>query len=386
MCASCCRRRFVRPQQRPPHSAAVLRTLVLSDLHLGARTRVDRLREPEIRATLLDAVREADTVVLLGDVLELRQGPVREALSEAGPVLAEIGQALGSGGEVVIVPGNHDHHLLDSWFQRSAREHEPPSLGTEHRLEWSAGGPLATLAAALAPVRMRASYPGVWLRGDLYATHGHYLDRHTTVPVLERIAAGAMARIVGEPEDTNWRAEDYEAILAPIYAWIHAIAQRSPRGLGSSSHGVSAQAWRRIRTAQRGRRLRGAGTAGTFAAGIRALNRTSLGPLRSDLSSSELRRAGLQAFGEVLGRLEIDADHVIFGHTHRAGPLPDDDQLDWVTAKGTRIMNVGSWIVEPLGSAAPAGSPYRPGFCAFVEDDGPPTLHNLLDGLRPSQA
>ena len=70
----------------------------------------------------------------------------------------------------------------------------------------------------------------MWLRDDVYAIHGHYGDRHTTVPMFERLGAGAMARIVRDSADGLARAEDYEAVLAPIYAWIHAIAQnRTPR-------------------------------------------------------------------------------------------------------------------------------------------------------------
>ena len=30
------------------------------------------------------------------------------------------------------------------------------------------------------------AYPGVWLRPDVYATHGHYVDLHITVPSFER--------------------------------------------------------------------------------------------------------------------------------------------------------------------------------------------------------
>ena len=48
----------------------------------------------------------------------------------------------------------------------------------------------------LAPRTVRVAYPGVWLRDDVYATHGHYIDRHITVPMLERLAAGAMRRVV----------------------------------------------------------------------------------------------------------------------------------------------------------------------------------------------
>jgi hypothetical protein len=323
---------------------------------------------------------------LLGDIVELRQAPVHEALAQALPVFAQLGEALGPEGEVVIVPGNHDHHLLSGWFERATRENDPPALGLEREIDWSPGETLSELAQALAPARVRASYPGVWLREGLYATHGHYLDRHTTVPMLERLGAGAMARIVGEPASSHWRAEDYEKILAPIYAWIHAMAQRSDRGVSSSSHGVSTQAWRTIRSAQRGRRLRGAATAAAFGGVIGALGRTSLGPLRSDLSSGELRRAALRAFSEVVARLGIDAEHVIFGHTHRAGPLAGDEHGEWIAPGGARIMNTGCWVVEPVASGPGHVSPYQPGFCAIVDGEKPPSLHNLMHGARPTQA
>ena len=59
--------------------------------------------------------------------------------------------------------------------------------------------------------------------------------------------------------------------------------------------------------------------AGAFPLGIGALNRVGVGPVRADLSGTELRRAGLRAMRAVLAALRIDARHVIFGHTHRAG-------------------------------------------------------------------
>jgi hypothetical protein len=116
---------------------------------------------------------------------------------------------------------------------------------------------------------------------------------------------------------------------------------------------------------------------GTF---VFALNRAGIGPLGPDISGSELRRAGLLAMGQVLGRLGISARHVISGHTHRAGPLPGDDCSEWVAATGARMLNTGSWVYEPgfLG-AEPERSPYRPGFAAVLEDDRAPELVNLLD-------
>src|SRR5690242_3709456 len=146
-------------------------------------------------------------------------------MSAAEPVLREIGAVLGPGSEAVIVPGNHDHHLAAGWLARRARDAEPAPLGLESAVDWESGETLGTVASWLEPARVRAAYPGVWLRDDVYAIHGHYADRHTTVPMFERLGAGVMARLARDPAEGPARAEDYEAVLAPIYAWIHAVAQ-----------------------------------------------------------------------------------------------------------------------------------------------------------------
>ena len=348
------------------------------------------LRREESREPLLDALADVDRLVLLGDVLELRHGPVRDALSAARPVLSAIGEALGPGREVVLVPGNHDHHLLGAWLERRARDEPPAALGLETAVDFVRRRAARDgRGTARRRPSVRAAYPGVWLRDDVYATHGHYLDRHTTVPMFERLGAGAMARIVGEPDGGPTRAEDYEAMLSPIYAWIHAIAQSGgPDGPPApSSHGASAQAWRaldgnRSRSDARRRNLRRRGMIAAFPALVAGLNRARLGPLRSDISGPELRRAALRAFGEVVARLEIDARQVVFGHTHRAGPLPADDRGEWRSRSGAELLNTGCWVHEPrfLGDR-PHESPYRPGFHVSIDDQGPATLGNLLDGL-----
>ncbi|MDQ6774686.1 MAG: hypothetical protein M3071_00360, partial [Actinomycetota bacterium] len=102
------------------------------------------MRRPELRAPLLAELEGIDRVVLLGDALELRHGPLREPLATGREFLTELGAALGSAGEVVIVPGNHDHHLLDPWLERRARRAAPPPLGLESAVDWRAGEPLAT--------------------------------------------------------------------------------------------------------------------------------------------------------------------------------------------------------------------------------------------------
>ena len=56
-----------------PAQLLAMKTLVVSDLHLGAARRVDLLRRPELRAPLLEALARGDRLVLLGDALELRE-------------------------------------------------------------------------------------------------------------------------------------------------------------------------------------------------------------------------------------------------------------------------------------------------------------------------
>lgn len=332
-------------------------------------------RELELGA-LVGALAGVERLVLLGDVLELRHGPLRDALADATPVLRALGEAVGSDGEIVVVPGNHDHGLLRGWLER--RDGTP--LGLESVVDWAAREPLGGVVEALAPARVRVAYPGVWLRRDVYAIHGHYLDRHHTVPIVERLGAGLTVRVAGEPSGGPRRAEDYEAALAPMYAWIDTVAQFGGlRGSGGDGS-FQVRAWRALsRTGERSGGLRRRGLALAFPLMVAGLNRAGFGPLQADVSGVELRRAGLRAFAEVLTRLDVPPDaHVIFGHTHRAGPLANDDRSEW-----GRVVNTGSWVHDPawIGDS-PGDSPYRPGFVTTVDDDGPPTppeLVNLLD-------
>ena len=327
------------------------------------------LRRDRERAALVARLAAFDRLVLLGDTVELRHGPARDALADAAPVLRELGSAVG---EVVVVAGNHDHALLRGWLER--RETTP--LGLQSAVDWDPREPLGALVQSLAPARVSVAYPGVWLRDDVYATHGHYGDRHNTVPILERLGAGVTVRVAGEPHGGPASAEDYEAALAPMYAWADTIAQGGGLRLGGGGS-FQIAAWQTLNGgagALAGLRSRMMGFG--LAAAVAGLNRAGIGPLRADVSGVALRRGALAGFTEVVDRLGVPpAAHVIFGHTHRAGPLPWDDRGEW-----GRLINVGSWVHEPrfIGDD-PLGSPYRPGFAAIVAGDGPPELVNLLD-------
>jgi predicted phosphodiesterase len=368
-----------------------LRTLIVSDLHLGSAARVDVLRHPELRAPLLDALADIDRLVLLGDVLELRHGPRREALAGARAFFEDLARVL-AGREIVVLAGNHDHALIEPWLERRSEQRPAPAaLGIEQRFTPVDASPmLDQLAAWAAPAELTVAYPGLWIRPDVYATHGHYLDCHLTVPTMERLGIGAMGRLLRRPARDFAGPEDYEAVTGPVFAWIDAIARQAPTG-DALNGGMTVRAWRTLRgeaTAndRSSRRVgelvrvaRRHALAGSFPLAVAALNRAGLGPFNADLSSGALRRAGLSAMGEVAARLRLGDAHVIFGHTHRAGPLPGDDLSEWSAPGGVRLVNSGCWSYDSYFlTANPGESPYWPGCAVLVEEDGPPQLLRLL--------
>jgi hypothetical protein len=360
-----------------------VRTLIVSDLHLGSAAHVDLLRRPELRARLWEALEDVDRLVLLGDLLELRHGPRHEALAAARPFFEALGEAF-AGREVVALAGNHDHALIETWLEHRSELSAPPPLGLEQRIEaGAASAMMALLAEWSAPAHLTVAYPGVWVRPDVYATHGHYLDCHLTIPTLERLGIGAMGRLMRRPTRAFSAPGDYEAVTVPVFAWIDAVARQAPTG-DALNGGMTVRAWRALgnngsRTHGR-RTLRNRALAGAFPLGVAALNRAGLGPFNADLSSDELRRAGLRAMGEVAARLDLRNAHVVFGHTHRAGPLPGDNQAEWRGPGGARLINTGCWTYDAYFlTPTPGESPYWPGGCVLVEDDGPPVLRRLLE-------
>jgi predicted phosphodiesterase len=337
--------------------------LVISDLHLGSRRRRDVLAREAPRAPLLALAREVDRVVLLGDLLELLEAPVPEALHAARPLLRALGRAVP---EVVYVPGNHDRELVAGWL--AARRSGSGPLALDQPLPVEAHPALTAIAEAVAPARLELRYPGLWLRDDVYATHGHYLDRHLTFPPeLEAALPGALGGLARRGLDPPGSPDDYEQALGPAYeAWQGLRRQEPPPYLAASRQLATALAERLSDAA-----LPLVGRLGAGAA---------LAPLSAGLLGHELGRSGLRAMAEVARRLGVEADHVVFGHIHRCGPRPDEEDLRrWVTPEGVSLANSGCWVFEPLLLAGAGGeSPYWPGAALLVPESGPPELRRLL--------
>ena len=158
----------------------------------------------------------------------------------------------------------------------------------------------------MAPASVELSYPGVWLRDDVWATHGHYLDVHATLPTFERLAAGVMSRLVGAVPQPRATPDDYERVLAPVYAWIDAAAERAAPGRAAAGSGSAVQAYRLLSGGGR-RPMAARAVAGLFPLAILGINRLGLGPVSADLRGPELRRSALRGMGEAVMRLGVTA-------------------------------------------------------------------------------
>lgn len=313
-----------------------MRTMIVSDLHLGDPSGADLLRHAGPRERLLRELEGVERLVLLGDVLELRESPAATAMQAARPLFEGLGRAL-AGREIVLVSGNHDHCIL-----RSGEDPRPGHGGSASALEClfdpsGAGSLVATLAEWAAPARLTLAHPGIWLRRDVYATHGHYLDCHAGPTNGERLMLAAMQRMRGAPRTLA----EYERVTSTLY-----------RGLERSA------ALRRL-------------------AGSRTAARA--GRLASGRRGETAVRSERTAMGEVAARLGLGEAYVVFGHTHRAGPFPGEDAEQWRGRLGARLVNCGCWTATSQ-AAVPQAAASQAGSCVMVDGEGGPPAVVLLGG------
>lgn len=354
-----------------------MRTAIVSDLHLGGASGEDVLRDAGVRRLLLEEIGGADRVVLLGDAVELRDLPLGAALELSRPFFEELGEAM-AGREVLLVPGNHDHRfaepLLDDLSLAGVEE-----LSLEHRFDPSPG-PTAAIDAWLGAAELRLAYPGIWLRDDVYATHGHYIDPHLSLPRAECLAAAAVMRASRPIPSPLATPTDYERVLRPIYGLGYAVAQtRRPRFRGRNR--PSESAWGMLsgteKSPSRRRRLTGAAIRASFPTAVRGLNRLLHAEFDADVSAGAIYRSGLDATAEMASRLGVDGVHLITGHTHRGGPEPGDGE--WPLPSGGQLHNTGNWIFATVfhHPGRPPG-PYWPGTVTWLEDGAAPRRVHLL--------
>ena len=273
---------------------------------------------------------------------------------------------------------------------------------------------------------MTLAYPGLRLRPDVYATHGHYLDLHLTVPRLESIAASAMGRLT-KLGRTVESAADYETILGPMYAFYAGLAQgASARALARGSS-FSRTVWKRASD----------GRAPDMPPGIRP-RPPPAGPARAGPARTRPRAARCHARPRDRRRDALPAragDHPGRGrraqrarprplprHAHRRGAAPlgprghgpgggragarrgarrlrphppagaaaADDLAEWTTPSGTRLWNSGSWLHEGAFLRTGREAPTGPARCSRSRTTGRRALRtccrdSAAGGVRRSQ-
>ena len=325
-----------------------MRTLVISDLHLGNRAGRDVLRRPEPLARLLEALDGVDRLVLLGDLAELANRNPRRSLAAAEPVLRALGRQM-AGGEIIVVPGNHDHAVVRSWARQTGA-----ALTNDSTVPDSASRALARIVGWLGPAPVTVKYPGVWLDERVYATHGHFLNHHLIPPS----AVGLPRSRLRGPVTSTGRPVDYEL----------------GRHRGTRDVSLASSLERPLRALR----------SSLLSRLPRVILDARLSPAVARGLDLQMRHGSLPALGRVMARLEINADWVIFGHVHRLGPRDGDRPKEWrFGGDGPRLLNSGSWLEDPLliRHASPP-HPYWPGGAVLLEPDREPTAIGLLDGLR----
>src|SRR3954451_1630940 len=274
-------------------------TAVLSDLHLGTRSQADVLRRPKIRELLFHGLRDADEIVLLGDVVELREQALPDVLEIALPFFEELGEAL-PGKRITILSGNHDHRVAAEWLEELRLAGRPLGLEQRPRIRSSRVG--VEIAKRMPGATVELAYPGIWLRPGTYAHHGHYIDLHMSIPRLEAIAVSATARVTGGLPPAPRTPDDYEAAITPLYAFAYALAQGSSRARRVLGMDVSRNVWKRI---DNPRGLRDHATRDVaIPSAVWALNRAGLGPFEAKITGTRLRESGLEAMRDLIGALD----------------------------------------------------------------------------------
>lgn len=363
-----------------------MKTAVISDLHLGSGGEGDLLRHEPIIDRFIEAADGCERLVLLGDTIELRDRPIDVSMERARPFFERVGKEF-AGGEVVLVPGNHDHRLLGHWLERMRND-----ANGEFALDEEVDTPhayRALLAQWLGEASLTMRYPGVWIRDDVYATHGHYLDSHITLPTLERLSVATVDRIGGRVTGVRTSPQDYEKVHAPVYDLLFDLAQgaRDPNRHGRRDDGKppSMRLWEMLGGASgRARSWRGRVlSSAVVPAALRGFERAGLGSFGRDFSLAEIGRSGVEGMHVVVERLGIEADHVLFGHIHRRGPLPGEDGRSatdpmW-ERRGIQLHNTGCWIyVEGMLGRSSSDSPFWPGRMLIVDESGAPEVIEVL--------
>ena len=324
--------------------------------------------------------------------------PLAAALEIARPFFDELGAVVGDG-RVVMVPGNHDHHLLDDWLERRRLDGAAP-LGLEQRIPIDAG-PLAELTARDGQDRGRARVPRRVAAGRAstpptattsIATSPSRASSASRSPRSSESSAAPGTRPTTSSLPTATRDRSHRTTTSASRPRCTRSCSRSPRAAARRRSGWAGQ----TRRPGSGRRS-AAGTGGrlAYAAGCsarlrypgRSGSRIGSGSDRSSPISHRARSParGLAAIGEVVRQLGIEADHVIFGHTHRRGPIRARSGGASKTGPGSTTPAAGSTRRDCSGARRPT-APTGRGRSIVLEGERRAALDQPARPSRPRRS
>jgi len=335
-----------------------MRRLVISDFHFGASNALGG--HPLVLERLVDELVWAEQVIINGDLLSLYSAPLDVALSRAKPLLALVATHVD---DVVFLPGNHDHHLVE-WATDDERARRVVT-GTET-------SPLAAiervLGALMPGVSVSAHYPAVTIDGVTY-THGHNMHALGHQIQWPAVDQRRFRRVIKSQTLLRQMSPgDYEGLMAPLFEIVYAIEQT-----GDSPEATLERArWRALaRMRMDNPRPSAALWEPYVGAFIAKLTRS-----RSHLRPTEYI---LSLLAQMMSDWEIPDGLVCYAHTHQVhAPLRAPTTPRWMFA------NSGAWLLDRHVLAASKDGEWHPGTALRVHD-GDVVVRRLLDDLSVAQ-
>ena len=293
-----------------------------------------------------------DRLVLLGDVLELRHGPVaRRAARRRGRRSRRSARAM-AGGEVVLIAGNHDHALVSPVARRGARSTAPGRSGSRSAPGADASPRTAAMARDARARARRRRLPGrLAARRRLRdARPLPRLPRHgpdVRAPRRRRRCARSRGRADRRAPTTTRRSS-----RPSTPGWT--CGAQTGCDFGAERQRGTQNAWRTSHVRSGDGPLRARAFAAAFpSGGWRSSTGSASARCHRRLAARAAARRPDRDAGERRRRWGIDARWVIFGHTPPRRPARPRRPFEW---RG--LMNSGSWVYEEVFlGASPRRSP-----------------------------
>jgi len=307
-------RAFIKPPEQPAPPAE--KVAVISDFHLGDQ--LSTLRSDSLGDTLCAAIRDLgqlDELILLGDIFDLWQAPIGEAVGAGKQLLSSL-FALDNVGKFVYIPGNHDHHVCRMYYEEEiarrlrAGDLEPPGLSISPTTDCPVLAPLMPEGGG-APCYMTYPMHQLTIKGSTYLfTHGHLLGFFERNLWLRNAVMSTLLLSKGE----SLSMEDVERFASPYYEML---------ALSTNMPGVVDGRYRLYRAMTRAGK----------ALGLAGESRES--SLRG--TTVEQNAVEIEAFLDQF--CDEKPDYFVYGHTHRPGRLT-------LPLSGVTAINTGCWLAN----------------------------------------